>query len=99
MKAIKSITFPDEEIAHLLNRREIITHRVSDERKKFFVGDLVQTSLGAIYQVVEKYNIASVDDSPWLSFLTPGQIALMREFGPVAILKLHKVVVDKDVEV
>ena len=96
MKAIKSITFPDGELVNLLNRNEIITHRVSDERLKFKVGDLVQTPFGAIYRVAEKYNLDSVDNSPWLSFLTPDQIALMRKFGQVAILKLRKVVVDKD---
>ena len=87
-KAEKAMPFPEDEVDYLKGRDRIVTHRVSKERGRYDKGDVVATTWGDRYEVSDRSDLRSVDDSPYAGFLTPEQRkALLKKKIALLVLK------------
>ena len=89
-QAEKAMPFPEDEVDSLKGRDRIVTHRVSKERGRYDKGDVVATPWGDRYEVFDRSDLRSVDDSPYAEFLTPEQRkALLKK--KIALLTLRRI--------
>ena len=90
---VKDIRFPPSEIQTLKSQTRIITHRVSDDAKRFSKGDYVYAEEVDSNYCFEVTDIKVVDDvtkSPYINDLTKQQIAYLKKFDYIAVLTLTK---------
>lgn len=86
----KDMDFPAEEHKALTGRDSIVTHRVSDDARRFRKGDNVRTPWGDEYAVVDRSDLKKVEDSPYYGELTDSQRRLLRAYRRIALLRLEK---------
>ena len=90
---VKDIRFPSSEVSVLKNQTKIITHRVSDDAKKFYKGDYVyaeEVDSNYCFEVTDIKVINNVYKSPYIDDLTKQQIAYLKKFDYIAVLVLKK---------
>ena len=90
---VKDITFPPSEIEELKKRTRIVTHRVSDDAKRFSKGDYVyaeKVDSNYCFEITDITVISSIEKSPYIEELTQQQIAYLRKFDHIAVLVLSK---------
>ena len=86
----KDMDFPAEEHTALAGRDSIVTHRVSDDARRFRKGDKVRTPWGDEYAVADRSDLKKVEDSPYYGELTDAQRRLLRAYRRIALLRLEK---------
>lgn len=84
---VKMISFPKEEWERIQNQKIIYTTRISDDKDKYKIGDLVLAPWGKHYNVIDRSVFDDVAQHPFKKDLTPTQIDLLtgKQF---AVLKL-----------
>lgn len=82
--------FPRDEIPLLKGRKRIITHRVSTEADKYFVGDFVHTLWNATYKCVKRLELTNVLQSPFFNELTEAQRTILLAHNHIAVLWLEE---------
>lgn len=90
---IRDISFPKSEIESLKKRETIVTHRVSDDARKYIKGDLVfaqQIDSNYCFEVIDQETISKVEDSPYFTQLTSSQRTYLSKFSEISILTLKK---------
>lgn len=86
----KYIGFPEEEHKTLIGRDFIVTHRVSNDARRFRKGDKVRTPWGAEYVVADRSDLKKADNSPYYGELTDAQRRLLRAYRRISLLRLEK---------
>lgn len=84
------IDFPDEEIPELIKQSKIFTTRVDSDYSKYHEGDIVITPWNKRFVVIKRLNINSIDEHPYLKYLTDNQKKLISKYDHIACLWLQR---------
>ena len=90
---IKDINFPQSEIPTLRSQTKIITHRVSDDSRRFSKGDYVyaeEVDSNYCFEITDVKVVDDVTKSPYINELTKQQSSYLKKFDHIAILTLNK---------
>ncbi len=90
---VKDIKFPPSEIQTLKSQTRIVTHRVSDDAKRFSKGDYVyaeEVDSNYCFEVADVKVVDDVTKSPHINELTKQQISYLKKFDHIAIFTLNK---------
>ena len=90
---VKDIKFPPSEIQTLKSQTRIVTHRVSDDAKRFSKGDYVyaeEVDSNYCFEVADVKVVDDVTKSPHINELIKQQISYLKKFDHIAIFTLNK---------